>query len=447
MLEMFGVTVKREGTKGSLENFPEELTAPTEIEVPGDISSAAFWMVAGSIIPESDLLLKNVGLNPTRTGILDALLAMGADIQYENERMSGAEAVADLRVRYAKLRGITLAKQDIPRLIDEIPILVVAAMCAEGQTIIRGAEELRVKETDRIQAVCAEFTKLGAVIEEKQDGMIITGSTAWKYAKCASYDDHRIAMALAIAGAAGQGVSIINPECVNISYPTFYETLGAIRVKDKKKVIAIDGPAGAGKSTIAKLIAKKIGYIYVDTGAMYRAVAWKALQNNTTDSSEIEAISQSIRIKLAYTKDGLQVWADDTDVTEVIRTPEVTRLVSTVATLPEVRHSMLLLQRDMAKEGGVIMDGRDIGTHVLPNADLKIFLTASIEERAQRRYLELEAKGYEVDLETLKTEIANRDKMDMEREIAPLVQADDAILLDTTSLSIEEVVEKILSYK
>lgn len=445
MLETFGVTVKRDGTRVSLDEIPAELTAPKTIEVPGDISSAAFWMVAGSICPNSELLLKNVGMNPTRTGIYDALIEMGADITCENERMSGAEPVADLRVRYTQLHGITLREEDIPRLIDEIPILAVAAMFAEDKTVIKGAGELRVKETDRIEAVCAEFTKMGAQIEELPDGMIITGGAPLHTADCLSYDDHRIAMALAIAGAVSEGVRIKDAHCANISYPTFYEDLARISRSDKI-AIAIDGPAGAGKSTVAKQAAKRLGYVYVDTGAMFRTVAWKALQENTRDTEMIGKLAETLQIKMTYDDGNLEVFADGIDVTNAIRTPEVTALVPMVAQIPAVRRSLLVMQRQMAKDGGIVMDGRDIGTNVLPNAELKIFLTASIEERAQRRYLELQAKGYEVDPAELEQEIAERDRMDMEREIAPLVQAEDAIYLDTTSMSIEEVIQTILSY-
>lgn len=444
MLETFGVKVNRQGTKVSLDEIPTKLTAPATIEVPGDISSAAFWMVAGSIVPNSELLLKNIGMNPTRTGIYDALIEMGADITLENERMSGAEPVADMRVRYAPLHGITLREEDIPRLIDEIPILAVAAMFAEGKTVIRGAGELRVKETDRIMAVCREFGKMGATIEELSDGMIITGGASLHTADCDSYDDHRMAMALAIAGVAAEGVRILNAHCADISYPTFYQELS--RLAENKIALAIDGPAGAGKSTVAKQVAKRLGYVYVDTGAMFRVVALKALEADTREEDAIAQLAENVDLTMTYKDGNLEVFADGKNVTSDIRTPEVTALVPMVAQIPAVRHSLLLMQREMATQGGIVMDGRDIGTNVLPNAELKIFMTASIEERAHRRYLELTDKGYEVDLEALKQEIAERDRMDMQREIAPLVQAEDAIYLDTTDLSIEEVIQTILSY-
>ena len=214
----------------------------------------------------------------------------------------------------------------------------------------------------------------------------------------------------------------------------------------KKLVVAIDGPAGAGKSTVAKLAAKELGYTYIDTGAMYRAVAWKTLQRkaDVTDAL-ILGVVKDIDVRLAY-KDGVtQVFVDGQEITGEIRTPEVSHIVSQVAALGPVREKMVDLQRQMATEGGVLMDGRDIATHVLPNADVKIFLTASIEERAQRRWKEMKEKGYDMSLEELQKDIAARDKADSEREISPLVQADDATLLDTTGLSIDGVVARILA--
>ena len=212
-----------------------------------------------------------------------------------------------------------------------------------------------------------------------------------------------------------------------------------------KRVIAIDGPAGAGKSTVAKIVAEKLGYTYIDTGAMYRGVAWKTLRDDKEASDEaILRAVQDIDVRLACTESGTRVTVDGTDVTGEIRTPEVTHIVSRVAALGSVREKMVELQRAMAADGAVVMDGRDIGTNVLPNADVKIFLTASVEERARRRYDEMVAKGYAVDFDELKDEIASRDKQDSERAISPLRQAEDAVLLDSTALSIDDVVARIL---
>jgi len=225
MLEGFGVKLEKYGTSITISKV-EKMTAPKEIHVPGDISSAAFWLVAGSIIEDSDIILKDVGINETRTGIIDVLKAMEANIELLNVR-DEVEPIADIRVRYAKLHGTSFGADIMPRLIDEIPIITVASMFAEGETIITGAGELRVKETDRLQVITDEFNKVCPCIKGTQDGLIITGSQRNNLQKavCNSHDDHRIAMALAILGASGVGIEIENSECVNISYPTFYEIL------------------------------------------------------------------------------------------------------------------------------------------------------------------------------------------------------------------------------
>ena len=213
----------------------------------------------------------------------------------------------------------------------------------------------------------------------------------------------------------------------------------------KKIVVAIDGPAGAGKSTIAKLVAERLGYAYIDTGAMYRSVAWRFLQTGQPfDEAFISNLANTMVIQFKPEAKVNRVFVDGQEVTDAIRSTEVTANVSRVAAIGAVREAMVAQQRRMGDAGGVLMDGRDIGTVVFPNAQLKIFLTASVEERAQRRYKELLAKGEQVDLAQLQQDIASRDKQDSERAIAPLRQADDALLLDTSHMNIEQVTEKIM---
>ncbi len=213
----------------------------------------------------------------------------------------------------------------------------------------------------------------------------------------------------------------------------------------KKIVVAIDGPAGAGKSTIAKLAAEKLGYAYIDTGAMYRSVAWRFLQTGAAfDEAFISKLACTMVIDFKPEAKLNRVFVDGTEVTEAIRTPEVTAIVSRVAAIGAVREAMVEQQRRMGTVGGVLMDGRDIGTVVFPDAQLKIFLTASVEERARRRYKEMQQKGQQVELAQLAADIAARDKADSERAIGPLRQAEDAILLDTSDMDISQVTEKIL---
>lgn len=214
----------------------------------------------------------------------------------------------------------------------------------------------------------------------------------------------------------------------------------------KKIVVAIDGPAGAGKSTIAKLVAEKLGYAYIDTGAMYRSVAWKFLQTGKVfDEAYISELAKTMVIEFKPEANINRVFVDGVEVTGAIRSAEVTANVSRVAAIGDVREAMVEQQRRMGEAGGVLMDGRDIGTVVFPHAQLKIFLAASVEERAMRRYKELVAKGEQVDLAQLQKDIASRDKQDSERAISPLRQAEDALLLDTSNMNIQQVTDKILT--
>jgi cytidylate kinase len=214
----------------------------------------------------------------------------------------------------------------------------------------------------------------------------------------------------------------------------------------KQKVIAIDGPAGAGKSTVAKKVAEKLGFVYIDTGAMYRAVTSRVIDSGigTDDSGGIARLAGKVRIRLTQNSGNLHVWADGQDVTEKIRTPEVTAAVAQVSQVSAVRQAMVRLQRELAAEGSAVLDGRDIGTVVLPEACCKVFLTASVEERARRRWQEMQDKGYENSLTVMQQEIEQRDQEDSGRELAPLRQAADAALIDTTGLSIEAVVATIV---
>lgn len=214
----------------------------------------------------------------------------------------------------------------------------------------------------------------------------------------------------------------------------------------KRLKIAIDGPAAAGKSTIAKMTAKKLGYTYIDTGAMYRALTYKALEENIdiNNGAALGGLLRRIDIMLEpLGENGQAVIVDGEDVSEAVRSSKVTAAVSAVATHNEVRELMVEKQRILGDAMGVVMDGRDIGTHVLPDAELKIFMTASVEERALRRYNENNKRGIESSLEMLKTEISERDRADSEREVSPLKQAEDALFIDTTAMSIEEVAKEI----
>ena len=212
------------------------------------------------------------------------------------------------------------------------------------------------------------------------------------------------------------------------------------------RAVAIDGPAGAGKSTIAKLVSKKLNYIYVDTGAMYRAIGLYLIKNNISadDEKGIDKAIADADISIDYIDRVQHVYIDGEDVTDKLRTEQVGNMASSCSIYSSVREKLVSLQRDIAKKQNVVMDGRDIATKVLPNADTKIYLTASVDTRAERRYKELKEKNVTCDIETIKKDIEDRDYRDMHRKNSPLVQADDAVLIDSSNMSIDEVVDKIL---
>jgi CMP/dCMP kinase len=214
----------------------------------------------------------------------------------------------------------------------------------------------------------------------------------------------------------------------------------------KKLIVAIDGPAGAGKSTVAKRLADELGYTYMDTGAMYRAFAWKVMQEaiDLGDERNLRKILQETKIDLKKDDSRLRVFLDGVDITDRIRTPELSQTASKVSTLGAVRERMVELQRAMGREGGVVVEGRDIGTVVFPKAEVKIYLDASSEERARRRFEELRGRGKEINLKETLKEMDERDRRDRERELAPLRKAVDAVVIDSTKLDAEGVMERIM---
>ena len=211
--------------------------------------------------------------------------------------------------------------------------------------------------------------------------------------------------------------------------------------------VAIDGPAGAGKSTISRAVAQKTGFLYVDTGALYRAVTYDMLENRI-DPSDIHAVCERlahITVRLGYENGDQQIYLNGKNITEKIRTPQISAAASTVSSIGEVRQFLFSLQQDIARENHIIMDGQDIGTVVLPNAQVKIYLTADVEERARRRFVELQQKGIHTDFEEVLADVKRRDENDMNRSIAPLRQAPDAVLVNTSHLNFDQSVQAVLA--
>lgn len=420
-----------------------------EIFVPGDPSSAAFLVVAALIIPGSELTIRNVCLNPTRIGLFTTLLEMGGNIQFENRREVAGEEVADLVVRSSKLTGVTVPAERAPIMIDEYPILAVAAACAKGTTLMQGLAELRVKESDRLQAISDGLTACGVNNIMLEDNLSIDGADGRPQGggTVTTHYDHRIAMAFLIMGmASGKPVRIDDARAIGTSFPNFTSKMNRLgahitpaddhhATKFRPMIIAIDGPAASGKGTLARRISAYCNYPYLDTGSLYRMVGLK-LDNEGKDPSDKEAA-----ILAAYNIDERDFANPD------LRQEKIGHAASIVSAYPEVREALLEFQRNFAANGqGAVLDGRDIGTVVCPNADLKFFVTAGLEARAKRRHRELQGEGIEVVYESVLKELKERDERDSKRKVAALVPAEDAIHIDTSNLSAREAFEKLLRH-
>lgn len=418
------VTVRPWGSGREVRLQPSALS-PLDIDVPGDPSQAAFWIVAACLVDGSEVRVERVYTGPERIGFVSVLQRMGALVGEEN----GGALVA----RSGPLEGTEVTAAEIPSL-DEVPILAVAAAAARGTTVFHDVGELRVKESDRLAAVAALVSALGAGVEVRGDELEIEGTGGRLSPPTVdSGGDHRIAMAGAVAALAAGGGEVRGFDSVATSYPAFLTDLVALGGQVAVEVIAIDGPAGSGKSTVSRALAEHLGMDRLDTGAMYRAVAWAALDRGipVSDQTAVAAIAGAAVIGL----DGSGVRIDGTDVTAAIRSPAVSEAVSTVAANPEVRHHLVARQRQwVAEHGGGVVEGRDIGTVVFPDARLKVYLTASPDERARRRSDE-PAGG-----------VARRDRLDSTRAVSPLIRAYDAHLLDTTGRSVQDVVKEVLGW-
>lgn len=451
MLRAFGADIETDGNAITL--GPGGEIKSGEVRVPGDLSSAVFLIVAALITEDSEVVIRGVGLNPTRTAAIEILKMMGASLRIENLRDTDGEAVGDITARSSALKGVEIDPSFVPGAIDEFPVLAVAAAFADGKTVIRGAAELRVKESDRIGTMAAELSRLGAEVEERPDGMVIHGGRPLSGTVCASHGDHRVAMSLAVAGLAADGETrITETECIETSFPGFdaaLSRLGAAGGRSRKSrgaVIAIDGPAGSGKSSAAREVARRLGYLYVDTGALYRAVGWKALTDgvNFKSSAAIAKMVREFDLDVRPGEGGLRIRIDGRDVTGALRTIEVSRAAASVAMMPAVRKRLLGIQREIGRPGRVVVEGRDIGTVVFPEADLKFFLDASPAVRVERRWKELSGQGISTDIESTQQEIDIRDLKDSRRALSPLKRAEDAVAIDSTTLTLEEVVDRIL---
>lgn len=461
MLNYLGIAVTtQENAQGerviSIAGHQSTPFADRHILVPGDPSSAAFPVVAALITPGSDILIRRICINPLRTGLFTTLREMGADIAWLDERDEAGERIADLRVRYSALNGVEVPATRAPSMIDEYPILAVAAAAAKGRTVMHGVGELRVKESDRLGAILEGLAANGIQAEASGDTLTVHGMAGSAIPGGGSVQarlDHRIAMSFLVLGmVTRQPVTVDDARTINTSFPGFtvlMNRLGAhIQVTERRRVIAqggmprrnsptriiaIDGPAAGGKGTLARRLAAHYGYAYLDTGSLYRAVGLKLVNARQDPHDKAQAIAAAESI------------SDNDMMDPDLRQERVGKAASIISAFPEVRDILLEYQRDFARRPeGAILDGRDIGTVVCPHADFKLFMTASIEARAKRRHKELQGQGIEVVYESVLDDLIERDKRDSKRKAAPLIPAPDAVELDTTRMSADSVFEKVL---
>lgn len=448
LLARFGIEIVREGWSRFTIPAGSRYRSPGEIPVEGDASSASYFIAAGALAAtEAPIRIEGVGSASIQGDIrfVEAARAMGADI------VSGTNTL-EIRRGTWPLRAITLDCNHIP---DAAMTLAVMALYANGTTRLTNIASWRVKETDRIEAMAAELRKLGAEVEAGEDFIAITPPQRWQPAAIHTYDDHRMAMCFSLAAfnplagngaTGGQPVRILDPQCVGKTYPDYFEHLfQVVRAgTDDIPVLTIDGPTASGKGTLASEVAARLGYHLLDSGALYRATALAASRLDVPLDDEVTLARLAGSLKLRF--DGPSTWLDGEDVTLSLREEEVGRNASRISAFPAVRQALHELQLSFRALPGLVADGRDMGTVLFPTAPLKVFLTASVETRAKRRYNQLISKGFSANLSTLLADLEARDVRDRTRSVAPLKPAEDARLLDNSASTIEESVEQVLAW-
>lgn len=451
LMARFGVTVERDGWQAFTIPANSCYTSPGELWVEGDASSASYFLAAGAI-GRGPVRIEGVGRHSIQGDIrfAEALELMGATV-VRGENWIEASAAG-------KLKAIELDCNHIP---DAAMTLAVAALFAEGTTTLRNIASWRVKETDRIAAMTIELRKVGATVEEGADFIRVTPpATLTPNAVIDTYDDHRMAMCFSLVSLGGVPVTINDPNCVAKTFPDYFERFATITWSEGERgkgeghtspsnhpspipIIAIDGPTASGKGTVAQRVAEQLGYHYLDSGALYRLVALAALKRSIAWHDETALADMAHTLSIRFEQG--EIYLDGECVTDAVRTEEVSRGASEVAVHPAVRAALFELQRSFLRMPGLVADGRDMGSVVFPEAQTKIFLTASAEIRAERRYKQLMEKGKDANLADILQDLQLRDERDRQRSVAPLQQCKDATLLDTSHLAIEQAVQEVLS--
>ncbi len=446
LLAQFGVQVRQEGWQAFVIPAGSRLRSPGQLYVEADASSASYFVALGAIAPGREgILIQGLGENSIQGDIrfIEAARAMGADVQ------SGPNHLHVRRGAWP-LQAIDLDCNHIP---DAAMTLAVMALYAKGTTVLRNIGSWRVKETDRIAAMATELRKLGAQVQETPDSIAVTAPARvadWRPASIHTYDDHRIAMCFSLAAfnPAALPVRILDPQCVAKTFPDYFEALmGVVSARTQDiPVLCVDGPTASGKGTLASALAAALGYHFLDSGALYRISAYAAVRAGLALEAANEAPIAALACNLDIVFDGERVLLQGQEISEAIRTEQAGMDASAVSALPAVRAALLDLQHGFRRLPGLVADGRDMGTVVFPDAALKVYLTASAERRAQRRYKQLISKGISATLEGLCADLAARDLRDTTRAVAPLKPAQDAARLDNSELTVEQSVTQVLDW-
>jgi len=440
LLARFGIAVQREGWQRFIVPQGSAYRSPGDIHIEGDASSASYFVALGAIAgTRRAVRVEGVGHDSIQGDIrfIDAARAMGAEVRTE------ANAV-EVRRGAWPLKALTLDCNHIP---DAAMTLAAMALYADGPTTLTHIGSWRVKETDRLTAMATELRKLGATVDEGPDWLRVSPPVNWRPAVLDTYDDHRMAMCGSLAAFGGVPVRIVDPKCVAKTFPEYFETLFKVVSADAARVpvITVDGPTASGKGTLAAAVAERLGYRLLDSGSLYRVAALAALRAgllgaDALDEAAIAALAAGL--PLSFKPGRIRLGTEE--VTDALRDEAVGLAASRVSALPAVRRALHQLQLSFRRAPGLVADGRDMGTVVFPDAPLKVFLTASAAQRAERRLKQLISKGIPANIDVLRADLEARDLRDTTRAVAPLKPAQDAQLLDNSNLPIDQSVDRVL---
>ena len=459
LLARFGIQVRREGWERFVIPQGSRYQSPGEVHIEADASSASYFIATGAIAGQGKpVRIEGVGLDSIQGDIrfVEAARAMGAQVT------GGPNWLEIQRGKPGEGWPLKAVDMDCNHIPDAAMTLAVMALYAEGTTRLTNIASWRVKETDRIAAMACELRKLGATVVEGEDFIEVTppAAGAWQHASIHTYDDHRMAMCFSLAAfnplapsaVRGKPVSvrIEDPRCVAKTFPDYFEALFQVAHThpDLIPVITVDGPTASGKGTLASALATRLGYQFLDSGSLYRITGLLALEEgiDLADAQALEQLARQLGEAIALRFDRDHIWVDGVDVSEAVRREEIGQAASRLSAYPGVRQALLELQKAFRGLPGLVADGRDMGTVVFPDAALKVFLTASVAQRAERRHKQLISKGFSVTLSEICADLEARDLRDTSRAVAPLAPAADARKLDNSALSIDESVDAVLGW-